>query len=130
MSARSLTSPAFGPCRDQDSLVRRVSSNGHLIKPEASKGRVHRTANLDGAQLRKVLKAPRAEDEKVEGISFDSFRYFSSLSSQTILACCGFMLHVQDFYVPLVPFGSAEEEAQEEAAEKRRQLREVRFAAA
>ena len=87
-------------------------------------------ANLDGAQLRKVLKAPRAEDEKVEGISFDSFRYFSSLSSQTILACCGFMLHVQDFYVPLVPFGSAEEEAQEEAAEKRRQLREVRFAAA
>ena len=52
MSARSLTSPAFGPCRDQDSLVRRVSSNGHLIKPEASKGRVHRTANLDGAQVR------------------------------------------------------------------------------
>lgn len=79
--------------------------------------------NLDSSQLRKVLLAPTPEHEKVEGISFDSFRYFSSLSSQTILACCGFMLHVHDFYVPLVPFGSAEEEAQEEAAARREEMR-------
>ena len=37
---------------------------------------------LDAAQIKKVLRTPRADEERVEGISFDSFRYFASLSGQ------------------------------------------------
>ena len=40
----------------------------------------------------------------------NAWAVLASLSSETILATCGFCLHVRDFYVPLVPLGSEEED--------------------
>ena len=79
---------------------------------------------LDGSALTRVLATPAAKD--ADGVTYDAFRYFASLTSETILACCGFLLHCRDFYVPLTPLGTEAEEAAEEAAanERRRKQRE------
>ena len=73
---------------------------------------------LDAAAINRVLKAPGNKD--AEGVSYNAFRYFASLSSETILATCGFCFHVRDFYVPLTPLGTAEEEEAEEATQRER----------
>ena len=52
--------------------------------------------SLDSTTIKKVLKTPAADDMQVTGITYDNFRYFASLSGQTILACCGFLLHVHE----------------------------------
>ena len=72
---------------------------------------------LDSSAIERVLASPGGKD--AQGVGYDAFRYFASLSSETILATCGFFFHVRDFYVPLAPFGTEEEEAEEEA--KRRE---------
>lgn len=69
---------------------------------------------LDPAAIKRVLNSPKGKD--AAGVSYDAFRYFASLTSETILATCGFCLHVRDFYVPLTPLGTEEEEAAEDAA--------------
>ena len=73
---------------------------------------------LDAAALNRVLATAAGKD--AAGVSYDAFRYFASLSSETILACCGFCLHCRDFYVPPVPLGTEAEEAEEEAAQRER----------
>ena len=78
--------------------------------------------DLDAAALTRVLTTPAAKD--ADGVTYDAFRYFASLSSETILACCGFLLHCRDFYVPLTPLGTEEEEAAEEAEQRERARRE------
>ena len=77
---------------------------------------------LDAASVNRVLAA--GTTEAPEGMTRDNFRYFASLTAETVLASCGFMLHVKDFYVPLTPLGTEEEERQEE--EERRRKREGR----
>ncbi|EOD30788.1 hypothetical protein EMIHUDRAFT_113059 [Emiliania huxleyi CCMP1516] len=74
---------------------------------------------LDPAAVRRVLAAPPSSDQQLRGgLTRDQFRYFASLSSETVLATCGFLLHVSAFYVPLYPLGpEAEEEAEREAEE-------------
>ena len=66
---------------------------------------------LDAAAVSRVLAAGQGPKT---GMDRDQFRYFASQSSETVLASCGFMLKVRDFYVPLIPFGTEEEERQEE----------------
>lgn len=80
--------------------------------------------SLDPAAINRVLGTAAGKD--AAGVSYDAFRYFASLSSETILACCGMCLHVRDFYVPLEPLGTEAEEAADEAekAEQRRRDRE------
>ena len=66
------------------------------------------------------------EKDAASCVTEDAFRYFASLTSETILATCGFCMHVRDFYVPLVPLGTEEEErkAEEERREAARRTRE------
>ena len=76
---------------------------------------------LDGTAISRVLAAPPPGEGIDGGLTRDQFRYFASLSAETILGCCGFMMHVRDFYVPLSPLGPEAEEAEEaEAAAARR----------
>ena len=77
---------------------------------------------LDAAAINRVLGSDQGKD--TAGVTYDAFRYFASLSSETILACCGFCLHVRAFYVPLTPLGTEAEEAAEEAAKREQQRRE------
>eukprot|EP00900_Chrysochromulina_parva_P013436 jgi/Chrpa1/22093/Chrysochromulina_OHIO_Genome00009484-RA len=80
--------------------------------------------SLDPTAINRVLGTAKGKD--AAGVTYDAFRYFASLTSETILACCGSCLHVRDFYVPLKPLGSEAEEAAEEAerAERVRRDRE------
>ena len=68
---------------------------------------------LDGTAISRVLAAPPPGEGIDGGLTRDQFRYFASLSAETILGCCGFMMHVRDFYVPLSPLGPEAEEAAE-----------------
>ena len=68
---------------------------------------------LDDAAIGRVLAAQALSEG--DGLSFDSFIYFASLSSETILATCGFMLHVNAFYVPPIPFGPEDNNEQSSA---------------
>ena len=99
-----------------------LDGDGVLCQEEFTKvlDEVMAMADLDATTMRKVLKAPT---EGADGVTNGAFRYFATLSSQTILATCGFFLHVQGFYVPPVPFGSVEEEQMEEAKRARDELR-------
>jgi len=71
---------------------------------------------LDGAAVKRVLAAPPSQEGELGGLTSDQFRYFASLSAETILATCGFLLHVTAFYVPPMPLGPIAEEREEEAA--------------
>lgn len=71
---------------------------------------------LDSAAVKRVLAVPAADGLEKAGLSSDQFRYFASLSAETILATCGFLLHVNAFYVPPIPLGPEAEEREEEAA--------------
>ena len=93
----------------QDEFTRVISANLEM-------------QGLDAAALNRVLAT--AAGKEAAGVSYDAFRYFASLSSETILACCGFCLHCRDFYVPPVPLGTEAEEAAEEAAQRERQRAE------
>ena len=77
---------------------------------------------LDADVINRVLSTAAGKD--ASGVTYDAFRYFASLSSETILACCGCCLHVRDFYVPLTPLGTEAEEAAEEADRNERRRRE------
>jgi Ca2+-binding EF-hand superfamily protein len=77
---------------------------------------------LDPAAINRVLAADTSGD--TSGVTYDSFRYFASLTSETILATCGFLLHVRDFFVPLTPLGTEEEEEREERELQERIRRE------
>ena len=63
---------------------------------------------LDAAALNRVLATTEGKDAAT-GVTYNAFRYFASLTSETILACCGFLLHCRDFYVPPTPLGTEEE---------------------
>lgn len=76
---------------------------------------------LDPAAINRVLATDSGKD--AAGVSYDAFRYFASLSSETILATCGFFFHVRDFYVPPAPFGTEAEEEAEEARKREEQRR-------
>ena len=78
---------------------------------------------LDAAAINRVLTTPAGKDAAT-GVSYDAFRYFASLTAETILATCGMCCHVRDFYVPLTPLGSEAEEAADEAAHAERLRRE------
>ena len=52
---------------------------------------------LDPAAINRVLHSPHGAD--ADGVTYNAFRYFASLTSETILACCGFCLHVRNFCV-------------------------------
>ena len=78
---------------------------------------------LDAAALNRVLATTEGKDAAT-GVTYNGFRYFASLTSETILACCGFLLHCRDFYVPPTPLGTEEEEAAEEAEQKERHRKE------
>jgi Ca2+-binding EF-hand superfamily protein len=69
---------------------------------------------LDGAAVKRVLAVPAPDGQSLSGLSSDQFRYFASLSAETILATCGFLLHVNAFYVPPIPLGPEAEEREEE----------------
>lgn len=74
---------------------------------------------LDPSAIKRVLAAPEAlradGDDGPLKLTLRQFRYFGSISSETILAACGFMLHVRDFYVPLAPFDEEDEELEKQA---------------
>ena len=80
---------------------------------------------MDPAALNRVLKTKEGQDAAT-GVTEDAFRYFASLTAETILATCGFCMHVRDFYVPLTPLGTEEEErkADAEKLEASRRARE------
>ena len=77
---------------------------------------------MDATALNRVLKTREGQDAAA-GVNEDAFRYFASLTAETILATCGFCMHVRDFYVPLKPLGSEAEERAEDDARREAQRR-------
>ena len=108
-----------------------VREVGVISQEDFSKGLNANMAmqEMDPTALNRVLKTREGQDAAT-GVTEDAFRYFASLTAETILATCGFCMHVRDFYVPLKPLGSeAEEQAEDDARrEASRRAREQEHA--
>ena len=87
-----------------------LDADGHLSPDEFKRVLTESIAlaGLDASAVARVLAAPPSEGDEAIGMNYAQFRYFASLSGETVLATCGFMLHVASFYVPPMPFDSTD----------------------